>query len=725
MERDTQLEEQRVQPGTRWLKRNTSVATRLALSALLISVVSLVVASQVALWDAQGSSEELLQERVSTIGETKADEIEAYFEDIRIEVGELAGSAATLESLRAFRDGYAELQARELDSVSGESSALGEWYLDEFVPLLNALREEPVDPLEFFSGADAAGIYLQSNYIAESPAEIGEKGLLTDARDGSAWTEAHRDLHPDLRNSVERFDLADLYLIEPETNAIVYSTNKEVDFGTSLDTGAHSGSTLARLVREVVANPEPGRVRAVDFEAYTPVFDEPSMFLASPVFDGEQLVGIVAVRVSTAGVDALMSRDWQQGRFGETGEAYLVGPDDLMRSVARVFVEDPESYFEAVEQQDEATPLDRVRAEAFGTTVLLQEIDGGPLDAALAGETGRTESVNYLNKRVYTAYQPVEIPDLEWALLAEQHRNEVDAPVTDLTREAAILTAVFVAGLTFLAVIWANGFVSPLRRISEVIQRIRREELDTPVPSAGAAEFRELAVSFNQMAGDLQVRRDRVSDAVAAKMEVLRRLLPANVVRSVEAGDRSMLEKVPQATVVVLVVHGIDDLAKARSVAENRELLHRAIDEFDALAEINGLERVKLMADTYYAACGLGTPYLDHAPRAAAFALQVNEFLGRLAAEEDVDLAVAAGLQFGPVSVGLTGEARLVYDLWGEPVRDAHQLARIAKPGQVLVSSEVRDRLPEAQQASPVDTAEGGSTTWVLTSEAGTEGAGT
>lgn len=688
----------------RWLRRNTSVATRLALSALVVAVTAMVVASQISLLDAQDSSEALLQGRLSTIGGQTAAGIEGYVESKRIEVAELAASDATVETLRAFRGAYQELASLDRDSVQDEARKLGEWYLVDFIPELTALRDEPVPPVQLLTGGDdVAGVYLQSKYIAESPLEGDERRLLTNARDGSAWTETHRDFHPELLETVDRFELTDLYLIEPDEHAVVYSTGKDPDFATSLDSGPWSDTRLAQLVRRMALDADPERVRVSDFANHPPALDQPSMFVGSPVEADGELVGFVVVRLSTEHTDEVMTTEWRRDRFGKTGEAYLVGADGLMRSISRLFVEDRPAYVGAVSERDQLDEPDLARAGALDTTVLIQPIEGQAVDAALEGQEGRIESTNYLGEKVYTAYQPLDVPDVQWVLLAEQARDEVDAPVDDLTQDAFILTAAFVVGLTFLLVIWAHAFVSPIRRISDVIHRIRRDELDTPVPSAGVREFRELAEGFNQMADDLHVRRERVSAAVTGKLEILGRLLPPDVVRRVEEGDRDLLDSVAEATVVVLVVRGIDELTSINTATENRALFHEAVDEFDELAERNGLERVKLLADSYYAACGLGTPYLDHGPRAVTFALQASEFARRLSSERGIDISVSAGVELGAVNVGLAGEARLIYDLWGKTVDTAHELARSAAPGQVLVSNRLRERLPDDQPARPVD----------------------
>lgn len=43
---------------------------------------------------------------------------------------------------------------------------------------------------------------------------------------------------------------------------------------------------------------------------------------------------------------------WAQSGFGNTGESYLVGPDQFMRSVSRRSIEDPIGYIEALREND-------------------------------------------------------------------------------------------------------------------------------------------------------------------------------------------------------------------------------------------------------------------------------------------------------------------------------------------------------------------------------------
>jgi len=168
-------------------------------------------------------------------------------------------------------------------------------------------------------------------------------------------------------------------------------------------------------------------------------------------------------------------------------------------------------------------------------------------------------------------------------------------------------------------------------------------------------------------------------------------LLPPAIAERVEAGDRNVIDQVPQAGIVVLVVEGLGELVR---LGQARQLLDRLVEEIDGLAIHHGLERVKLVGDTYLAGCGLSRPYLDHVPRSVAFALDARDVVREMSTEFEITPTVAAGVHTGPVTLGLTGSARLVFDTWGETVSAAHLLARLARPGEILASGEARALLP-------------------------------
>ncbi len=563
-----------------WLARHTSVATRLAIGILVVSVVSLVGSVVIAVAGSGSDGEELLHERLTSTVGARAVEIDAYLGQVVSALEAMGSGPMSIDGVQEFAAGFDELDQLTYDDLDAERSELGAFYLDEFVPILEEVRGVPVDVLDVSSGLNPAAVYLQAAYIARSPLAIDEKRLLTDAEDGSAWTEVHKRLHPRFRANADRLGFADLYLIEPENYTVVYSTDKRIDFGTSLESGPHSGRALANLVKRTAATAEAATVNGVDFTTYTPAFDLPTAFAATPLFDGDTLVGILAASLSDDAINEIMARDWRAGRLGETGEIYLVGSDARMRSDSRAFLEDPEAYLARVDEIDAATAVEQNQMAALNTTVLFQDVDSPAVRAALRGESGFVADTSYLGEAVYTAYQSVDSESFRWAILVQQDRATVDAPVNEYVRGNLLLTTVIVIALTFFAVAWASSFVNPLRAMSSALVRIRDGDEHTTVPSSGAREFRVLASHLRAMVDDLSSRKKAVSEALSKKMSVLLALLPPAVADAVVGGDRQLVETVPHASVVVLTLDGLDEIFRtARCGSQPRpDAFHRRHD---------------------------------------------------------------------------------------------------------------------------------------------------
>ncbi len=114
------------------------------------------------------------------------------------------------------------------------------------------------------------------------------------------------------------------------------------------------------------------------------------------------------------------------------------------------------------------------------------------------------------------------------------------------------------------------------------------------------------------------------------------------------------------------------------------------------MARQRGLERIRLTGDAYFAACGTVRPHIDHAARAVQFALDVHDLVLDLRYDEHGQVQLGAAVDSGPVTVGLTGGAGLVFDAWGATVQRAADMARRAGPDGVVVSAAVRSQLPSS-----------------------------
>jgi class 3 adenylate cyclase len=676
---------------------NISLATRLSLVALVVTLLSLAVTAAVGLVRGSDLADDLADDRLVTVAASRGDLVQIYVTSVRRELAALSASPGTRTAIEELGDAYAELAGQ---SPSPEATdRLTQYYLADVVPDLERVRGPGVSP-SFLVPDGAAGIYLQDAYVVPKANEDGSSigpVLVLDAGDGSTYSALHPEIHQTFGGIGLQSGFDDLLLIDARSDVVVYSVQKRTDFATSLDAGPQSGSSLARLIDQIRDDPDGGS-RLADFAAYVPAGDEATAFVAAPVFgDDGRIVGYVAAALSIDPFDALVSGDGDWDGFGQAGEAYIVGGDGTMRTTSRAFATDSQVYLANTTDEGPAALTDeqRRRMSATGTTALVEEVDRRALATAEAGD-GVGDTVSYRGIETRTAFRPLDIDDVDWVMFGEVPRDDLDGPIEDYARNMLLAVALFVVAVTFVAVRWSNRLMAPIRVIAARLRAVRSGDVppaaDQAVPASGPIEYEELSANVDQMLLRLRQRQDAVDARSAERTELLRQFLPAAVARRTEEGDGDVLDHVRNASVVVLTVDGVGDLVADRPESEVRTLLGEIIDETDALAADLGLERIKLTGATYYAVCGATRPYLDHAPRTVAFALAARDLVDEIGGGR---LSVRGGVASGSFSVGLAARGGLVYDAWGDTVAAATRLAGRAPRGGVAASAAVAGQLPD------------------------------
>jgi len=674
--------------------RNTSVATRLSLVIVLVALISLVITSVVGLVRGGDLAQNLLRDRLTAIGAARAVEVERYISNVeRLAIAQ-AISPSTARAIDDFSGAYLELASQE--PPSADVQAVDDYYVEVVAPELSEVRGRPVTASSLVP-QQSAGIQLQANYVVR----VGdESSLIEDAGDGSRWSELHSALHPSFSEIVIQAGADDLYLIEPANNTIVYSVAKDIDFATSLRTGPQSGSALAVMIAGLDDETTEGFVAISDFTSYTAATGKPSSFVASPVFVDGSIVGYVALRFGQSALTAITTDDGTWIGQGETGETYLVANDNFMRSDARGFLEDQNGHLERLSEIGAASDEQIRLMRLFGTTVLLQPIGNDDVDAALEDPPQLVETTSYLGIDVLQSRRALDLDGLEWAVITEVERQEIDKPLADFARNLLVAIALFLVGITFLAARWADRLLRPVRVISSKLRSVRAGgETDeglgsTDLPENSASEFVDLAGDIDTMLTTLKERNADARNRSDERHRLLRRLLPPQAAQRAEAGESDVIDQVAHASIAVIVIRGLGGLLDSESRDDARMLLDRFVEEADALAKQRGLERIRLTGDSYIAGCGTVRPHIDHAARTVGFVLDVRELVHDLADDSGHPISISAGVDAGPVTVGLTGGSGFVYDAWGNTVQHAAELARRAAVGSVIASAAVRSQLP-------------------------------
>src|SRR4029450_14027848 len=92
--------------------------------------------------------------------------------------------------------------------------------------------------IDVFLRVGSAPYFLQDWYIANNPYPKDRRKLVDDAAAGGAYNKLHATHQPLMRTAASTLSFADFLLVDHRTSRIIYSVEKEPEFGTSLRGGA-------------------------------------------------------------------------------------------------------------------------------------------------------------------------------------------------------------------------------------------------------------------------------------------------------------------------------------------------------------------------------------------------------------------------------------------------------------------------------------------------------
>lgn len=688
-----------------------SIYSILLIMLLSVSVLSSIVVGVIGYVNGTEALRSIAYEKLVEIRENRSREVTQLFRSIENSVRLSALNDTSKAAVRAFTEGFAELNARQTDAAA--SVAVDSYYRDTFATALEAATGEQVDG-SAFAPRDAAETYLQYHYVI--PYDDWEAAIVADdAGDGSAWSAAHAKYHEYYRAMTQLQEYEDVLMLDTEGN-VVYTAYKGVDLGTNLFDGPYRLSNLADAYRRAMDRNIVGDVVLADFAAYGPSLGAPAGWAVVPIADDGEVLGALAIELPIERIDDVMTvaGEWDLNGLGATGETYLVGDDGTMRSVSRALLDDAEAY-----KQDAVAaglaPAAAALSVLNGNTLLQQAIAGTAVTRALSGESGTLLESDYLGRPSLTAYAPLEVDGLDWVIVAQETEQEAMVPVEDFTRNLILSTAAMIIFVCVLSLVLAQVFVRPLRRLKTAAQRIAAGDEGVQVDAGSSDELADVANAFNDMSHSLQVKSHLIAQQEKANEELILSFMPEGMASRYKHGDEAITQDSDDVTVVFADIVGFEALALSMSSDEAVARLNDLIRAFDEAAERHGVERVRTTRQSYLASCGLATPRVDNARRAVEFALELDTILERYSTQQGVSLTLRAGLDSGKVTSGLIGRARVVYDMWGDAVNLAFRVQGDSDEPGIYITQRVAERLPDSIPMLPageIDTQSGGQRVW-------------
>src|SRR5215207_4414233 len=586
------------------------LAVKLFTTLVLLGAVAVLVTGVLGYFRAREALEKAVFDQLTAARQTKARQVETYFRTIHADLRLLATSKMVVDATREFRVAVDELDRAGVPLALRQK--VGDWYVEHFIPeIRRVLAKEP--DLGDYMPVGAAPYYLQYHYIVANPHPTGRRKLLDNAGDGSDYSRLHATYHPLMRAAAATVGFFDFMVADPKSGRLIYTVEKEVDFTTSLQVGPYRRSNVAAAVARCAATADRSAVCLEEFASYAPSGGALIAFMAAPVIDGGAVIGVLIAQLSNEEIDTVVTggRRWRQEGFGATGEAYLVGPDYLVRSGPRGFYENRDLYF--AELKDAGASDEEIAAiQRYGSPVLHQRIGTQATRAAIGGVEGTGEIIGYRGNETLASWGPLAIPGVKWALVAKIDTAEAFAPIHRLRRDL-----LFVGGLALLVVAataaWlSRALLGPLRELTAGVKRFAAGDYAVSVPVRTRDEIGQLCSAFNGMVVDLREKNVIIENKNRENEELLLNVLPAPIANRLRGGEERIADGFAEVTVAFADLVGFTALTSEMPPHEVVTFLNGLFTRFDIAAQDLGIEKIKTVGDAYMAVCGLPVPARGH-----------------------------------------------------------------------------------------------------------------
>jgi len=268
---------------------------------------------------------------------------------------------------------------------------------------LVTIRESKRNQIEnYFSNCFSAMNDIQNNLRVQNGlkafSSAFQKGTQSDS-----YQQVYNQYYKGFKSLNETFGFYDMFLIDPSGN-IIFTEKREPDLGQNLQSGSLKDTGLAKAFFK-------GRISTafVDFSWYSPS-KSPAAFLATPFMDKENnLIGVVVFQLSTEKINQIMK---ERVGMARTNEAYLVGSDYLMRSDSL---------------------LDSANRSVTSSLQFPQKgkINTFASNQAINGKAGKNIIIDYREQPVLSAWAPIKIGGLTWAVIVETDVSDAFSPEDD------------------------------------------------------------------------------------------------------------------------------------------------------------------------------------------------------------------------------------------------------------------------------------------------------
>jgi PAS domain S-box-containing protein/putative nucleotidyltransferase with HDIG domain len=285
--------------------------------------------------------------------------------------------------------------------------------------------------------------------------------------DSPEYSAIDKTLRPYLTDLQGKLGYYELYLFDLNSN-MNFSLKREDDFSTNFKTGPFKDTELAKVVNKAINS----LITSISEFKYYRHSDAGAAFIASPVMKNDNVIGVLALQIST---EELFGVAQDYIGLGKTGETVL-----------------------AVKEGDEAifvAPLRHDLDAAFNRRVTIGSKDALPIQEAVQGQNGFGLSVDYRGKEILAVWR--YLPALRWGMVVKIDTEEAFAPVVSLKNWAMLIGIATALSVLLMALYASRSISRPIRELQKGAETIGEGALDYKMGTDAPDEIGYLSRSFD------------------------------------------------------------------------------------------------------------------------------------------------------------------------------------------------------------------------------------
>lgn len=300
------------------------------------------------------------------------------------------------------------------------------------------------------------------NSVRDFVYAFGEYGVESDL-----WNDYYNKYSDYTELYANEYNYTDIIFVSKEGN-IVFSAKNKFDLGINIKEFD---------LNDFFMSAENG-FGFTDF-IYSDILKEPVMFIGKPVFNEDKSVGFVVFIINMQPLNDIVH---EKVGLGESGEIYIVGSDNKMRS--RTYLNDD--------------------LDILSQASIVTDVDTGASVEKLDKKSRMEIITDYNGKSVLSSYSDIDVYGMKWGIMAKINFEEALKSAFTIRKIIIMSISITFFIIIIVSVFFSNYISKPLKRLTKIMKKRNLNEKVSVDLMKGKDEVGILTREFFDMVSTLQ-----------------------------------------------------------------------------------------------------------------------------------------------------------------------------------------------------------------------------